>query len=422
MNAPRFERQDTAPTTISPRIVENIDRVLKSVRSYLGMDVAFLSEFLGANRIFRSVDSARATAPIKVGGVIPMAAGYCQYIAEGRLPELIADTAAIPLARSIPETRTIPIGAHLSVPVKLEDGSIFGTFCCFSFAPKPDLDQRDLELMRTFSRLIASQIAADVEDDRERQHIVELIRTAVAEGDPQILFQPIYRLKDLKITAVEALSRFMGEPRRSPDLWFADAEEAGMGSTLELLAVRKAIAAAAELPQALSINLNISPKTLIEGKAAESLVGIDPRRVVIEITEHTPIPDYEPLLAVLKPLRATGMRVAIDDAGAGYSSLRHVLKLSPDIIKLDISLTRDLDRDPMRRAMAAALAEFGNHTGTKIVAEGIETMEELEVLRALRIEKGQGFHLGHPQTAAAIKAEFERGLTPDLDLRMAVGG
>ena len=350
-----------------------------------------------------------------------MAAGYCQHIVEGRLPELIPDTGRVPLARTIPETRTIPIGAHLSVPVKLDDGTVFGTFCCFSFNPNPELDQRDLELMHTFSRLIASQIAADIEDDRERQHNVEIIRAAVAEGDPQILFQPIYRLKDLKIAGVEALSRFMGEPRRSPDLWFADAEEAGMGSALELLAVRKAIAAAAELPKALSINLNISPKTLIEGKSAESLTGIDPKRVVIEITEHTPIPDYEPLLAVLKPLRASGMRVAIDDAGAGYSSLRHVLKLSPDIIKLDVSLTRDLDRDPMRRAMAAALAEFGNHTGTKIVAEGIETMEELEALRGLRIEKGQGFHLGHPQTAAAIKAEYERGLTPDLDLKLAVG-
>src|SRR5690606_24764798 len=137
---------------------------------------------------------------------------------------------------------------------------------------------------------------------------------------------PIYRLTDLKITAVEALSRFNSEPRRSPDLWFAEAEEAGMGTALELLAVRKAIAAAAALPQDLSINLNISPKTLIAGMAAESLAGIDPRRIVIEITEHTPIPDYEPLLAALKPLREAGMLVAIDDAGAGYSSLRHVLK------------------------------------------------------------------------------------------------
>jgi EAL domain-containing protein (putative c-di-GMP-specific phosphodiesterase class I) len=413
--------QDAAPTNISPRVVESIDRVLASIRTYLNMDIVFLSEFLGTTRVFRSLDSAKPHPVLKPGLVVPMAVGYCKHIVEGRLPELIADTSRIPLALSLPETQSIPIGAHLSVPVTLENGEIFGTFCAFSHEAHPELHHRDLDLMRTFARLIAAQIAADVADDRERAESVELIRNAVAEGDPHILFQPIYRLSDLKIASVEALSRFTSEPKRSPDLWFAEAETAGMGPTLELLAVRKAIAAGALLPQALSINLNISPKTLILG-AADALSGIDPKRVVIEITEHTPIPDYEPLLAALKPLREAGMRVAIDDAGAGYSSLRHVLKLSPDIIKLDVSLTRDLDRDANRRAMAAALAEYGSRTGTKIVAEGIETIEELEVLRTLRIEKGQGYHLGHPQPAAAIIAEYERGLVPDVDLKMAVAG
>lgn len=419
MNGPEAASSDTAPTNFSPRVVESIDRVLASIRSYLNMDVAYLSEFLGSNRVFRNIDTSGPSI-LQHGMVVPTARGYCAHVVAGRLPELIPDTSAIPLARSIPETDAIPIGAHLSVPVRLDDGQVFGTFCCFSHAPHPDLHQRDLDLMRTFARLIASQIASDVEDNRNRAESKEVIDSAVADGDPHILFQPIYRLADLRIASVEALSRFMSEPRRSPDLWFAEAEEAGMGSALELLAVRKAIAAAARLPSALAINLNISPATLIGGGAPESLAGIDPRRIVIEITEHTPIPDYEPLLAALRPLRKAGMRIAIDDAGAGYSSLRHVLKLSPDIIKLDVSLTRDLDRDPNRRAMAAALAEYGHLTGTKIVAEGIETLEELEALRALRIEKGQGFHLGHPQPAAAITAEYERGLVPDVDLRMAV--
>lgn len=413
--------QDSEPTTMSPAVMESIDRVLASIRTYLNMDIAFLSEFLGTTRVFRALDSSVPHPVLKRGAIIPMAEGYCKHVVEGRLPELIPDTSRVPLTQTIPDTQTIPIGAHLSVPVTLENGVIFGTFCAFSHQPHPELHHRDLELMRTFARLIAAQIAAEVAEDRERAESVELVRNAVAEGDPHILFQPIYRLADLKIAAVEALSRFMSEPRRSPDLWFAEAETAGMGPTLELLAVRKAIAAGALLPKALAINLNISPKTLILG-AGDALSGIDPRRVVIEITEHTPIPDYEPLLAALKPLREAGMRVAIDDAGAGYSSLRHVLKLSPDIIKLDVSLTRDLDRDANRRAMAAALAEYGSRTGTKIVAEGIETIEELEALRALRIEKGQGFHLGHPQRAAAIIAEYERGLVPDIDLKMAVAG
>lgn len=410
--------EDAEPAAISPDVLENIDRVLASVRSYLDMDVAFLAEFSGSTRIFRSVDAIDGT-PIWPKQKMPMATGYCRHVVEGRLPQLIPDTRLVPFTATIPETAALPIGAHISVPVQLSDGTIYGTFCCFSHRPNPDLDHRDLELMHTFSRLVAAQIAADLDDDRERAQKLELVRMAVAEGDPNILFQPIYRLRDLKMMGVEALSRFSSEPRRSPDLWFADAQAAGMGASLELLAVRKAIAIAATLPEGLSVSVNISPETLANARVADALVGIEPRRLIIEITEHLPIADYGPLLAVLEPLRAQGTRIAIDDAGAGYSSLRHVLKLRPDLIKLDVSITRDIDRDPMRRAMAAALAEFAHHTGSRIVAEGIETLEELAALRTLRIEKGQGFHLGHPQPAAAIAAEYARGTVPDVELNLA---
>lgn len=399
--------QDAAPANLSTGAIDNIDRVLASVRSYLGMDVAFLSEFLGTNRVFRSVDSARPNAPLKTGGIIPMAAGYCQHIVEGRLPELIPNTAAVPLARSIPETAKIPIGAHLSVPIRLDDGEIFGTFCCFNYHPMPKLERRDLELMRTFARLVAAQIEAELAPDRERVRKTEIIRAAVGRGDPQVALQPIYRLDDMTLVGCEALSRFGSEPRRPPDLWFADAEEVGLGPALELLAVRRAIAAFVALPGDLNLSLNISPATLIGTSVAESLTGIDPRRVVIEITEHVPIADYEALLNVLKPLRDTGMRVAIDDAGAGFSSLRHVLMLTPEIIKLDVSLTRSVDTDPTRRAMAAALSEFAHRTGTRVVAEGIETESELHALRELGIDRGQGYFLGKPMTPAQLLTLIE---------------
>lgn len=399
--------QDAAPTNLSTGAVENIDRVLASVRSYLGMDVAFLSEFLGTNRVFRSVDSARPNAPLKTGGVIPMAAGYCQHIVEGRLPELIPNTAAVPLARSIPETVSIPIGAHLSVPVKLDDGEVFGTFCCFSYHPMPTLDRRDLELMRTFARLVAAQIEGELSSDRERAHKTELVRGAVGRGDPQVALQPIYRLDDMTLVGCEALSRFATEPRRTPDLWFADAQAVGLGPALELLAVRRAIAAFVELPGELTLSVNISPSTLMGTKVIDALAGIDPKRLVIEVTEHTPIGDYEALLNVIQPLRNTGMRVAIDDAGAGYSSLRHVLMLRPDIIKLDVSLTRGVDSDPARRAMAAALSEFARRTGARAVAEGIETESELRTLRELGIDRGQGYFLGKPMMPAQLLTLIE---------------
>jgi EAL domain-containing protein (putative c-di-GMP-specific phosphodiesterase class I) len=395
----------TRPTVLSKEVLANIDRVLASIRSYLGMDVAFLSEFLGENRIFHNVDSVRVGGPIRVGGVIPMAAGYCRHVVEGRLPELIPNTNAVALARTIPETRSIPIGAHLSVPVKLEDGRTFGTFCAFSYRPNPKLNQRDLELVRTFSRLVAHQIDVEAAAQRHLQEKGARIRSAVDRGDPQVVFQPIVRLGDLAVVGVEALSRFAADPKRSPNEWFADAEEAGLGEGLELVAIRTAIAQSRDLPSDLSISVNVSPGTLVRGRVlSHALHGIEPQRVIIEITEHKPVEDYAALLSALVPLRDAGVRIAIDDAGAGYSSFRHVLNLRPNYIKLDVSITRDLGRDRTRAALAAALVEFGNRTGTKLVAEGVETAEDLAALRQLGVEKGQGYFLAKPVPATAFGA------------------
>lgn len=393
-----------APTAVSPHVAENIDRILHAIRTFLRMDVAFVSEFLGQNRVFRNVDSAPENPILKAGDLIPLASGYCRHVVSGALPELIPDTGKIELARSLPETASIPIGAHLSVPIELADGRIFGTFCCFSHKPMPELGQRDLELVRTFGRVLATDIAADVRDDTERRASLRPIREAIENDDPQIVFQPIRRLSDRSLTGVECLARFGTKPLRSPDRWFSEAHAVAVGAELELLAVRKALSACAALPAPLTASVNISPDTLVAASVMEALSGFDPRRIVIEITEHVPIADYQPILNALAPLRERGMRVAIDDAGAGYSSMRHILSMRPDVIKFDISLTRNVDRDPVRRAMAAALAEFARRAETVIVAEGIETEQEFETLRQLGFQNGQGYLLGRPQSLDDILA------------------
>jgi EAL domain-containing protein (putative c-di-GMP-specific phosphodiesterase class I) len=117
---------------------------------------------------------------------------------------------------------------------------------------------------------------------------------------------------------------------------------------------------------------------------------------VVEITEHELIEDYAHLLDALTPLRTAGIRLAVDDAGSGYASLRHILSLQPDIIKLDIALTRGVDTDPVRRALASALVGFARDTGSVIVAEGIETSAELAALQRLGVPLGQGFYLARP--------------------------
>lgn len=125
--------------------------------------------------------------------------------------------------------------------------------------------------------------------------------------------------------------------------------------------------------------------------------------IVLEITEHSTVQDYDKLEYTLRPLRARGMRLAVDDAGAGHSSFRHILRLQPEYIKLDISLTRNIDADPARRALAAALIGFASETGSELIAEGVETEAELATLRALGIHKAQGYLLGRPGTFEAAQ-------------------
>lgn len=388
---------DIRPMIISPQVAESISRVLRAIRQHLRMDIAFVTQFLGSSRVFRNVDYTDPVPGVEAGNFLPIAAGYCQHVVAGRLPELIPDTSRVPLAMTIRETAAIPIGAHLSVPIRLGNGRVYGTFCCFSHRAMPELGEPELDLMHTFSRLIAREMQHDVARDERRDAIIERTHSAIFSGDPQIVFQPILRLADDRVVGVEALSRFSTEPRRTPDVWFAEADEVGMGTTLELVALRRAFRQASKLPDGIGVHVNVSPHTLISPDLGPALAAFDPTRIVVEITEHEPIPDYEPILAALAPLRAAGMQVAIDDAGAGYSSLRHVLMMQPDVVKLDISLTRGLDTDPVRQAMAAALAEFSRRTGTTIVAEGVETEAELAILRDLGITEVQGYLIARPQ-------------------------
>ena len=128
----------------------------------------------------------------------------------------------------------------------------------------------------------------------------------------------------------------------------------------------------------------------------ETINEAAPGRVVLEITEHTDVEDYDRLLRALQPLRQRGLKVAVDDTGAGYASLRHILNLRPDFIKLDMDLIRHIDLDPARRALASALIAFARDTDSCIIAEGIETASEFATLRSLGVEQAQGYFLGRP--------------------------
>jgi EAL domain-containing protein (putative c-di-GMP-specific phosphodiesterase class I) len=206
------------------------------------------------------------------------------------------------------------------------------------------------------------------------------------------------------------LARFTVEPVATPDVWFADAERVGQGRALELLAIRTALGNVAALPANLYVTLNVSPSTLASPQLLATLLdsGVSRERLVVEVTEHTSIPDYAPLQEARARLRHHGIRLAVDDAGSGYASFRHIVALAPDIIKLDRGLIAGIDHDEARRALVAAVVMYALQSGAVLVAEGIETAVELEALESLGVDCAQGYHLGRPTTCPHDWQTWER--------------
>ena len=246
------------------------------------------------------------------------------------------------------------------------------------------------------ARKQADDLARAATSDKARR-----VQDVLDAGAPGMVFQPITDLASGAVVGYEALARFDHEPRRPPDQWFAEATEVGHGAALELAAARAALDHLGALAPDTFLTLNISPATVCTQPFRELVAAYPGRRLVLEITEHVRVDDYGQLLDRLGRLRRAGIRLAVDDAGAGFASLHHILKLCPDIIKLDIVLTRDIDRDPIKRALAASLVSFSQDVGGTLIAEGIETAAELQTLVELGVPLGQGYHLGYPSPLPA---------------------
>ena len=254
----------------------------------------------------------------------------------------------------------------------------------------------------------AEHLAREDADRSRRRERMDRIERALARG-PDIALQPIVDLATRAVVGYEALSRFPAEPVRSPARWFAEAAETGRLLELELAAVRAALARLPELPGDTRLALNLSPITAASDafRLALPLDG-STERLVVEITEHAPIEDYELLEPSLRRLRRLGVHLAIDDAGAGFASLRHILRLAPEVIKLDMTLTRRIETDRAERALTRALISFAAEIEATIIAEGVESEAEIDALRELGVAFGQGFHLGRPSTGGLPGRQLSR--------------
>ena len=222
------------------------------------------------------------------------------------------------------------------------------------------------------------------------------VRDALESHSFRTVFQPIYRCDGGDLIAVEALTRFDDLPVCPPDEWFARAADVGLGIELELAALDAALTASTDLPAAVALAFNASPALLSDPRLTALLDQHPGRALIAEVTEHAIVDDYHHLARAIAGLRARGVRIAVDDAGAGFASLRHVVRLQPDIIKLDLSLTQNLDDDPVLRPLADCLIQFAHRTDSVIVVEGIETARDLHTWKHLGADAVQGFFLARP--------------------------
>ena len=272
---------------------------------------------------------------------------------------------------------------------------------------------------QTISRLNERLRHQEREVSRRRE-ATERVQGMLGHDTVRVVVQPIADLLTGKVVGLEALSRFQATPERTPDLWFAEAKEVGLGLELELKAVRSALDLVEVLPPDVYLAVNLSPDTIASPRFVELMDGIPPERIVLEVTEHAPVEDYGVLAKALEPFRARGCRLAVDDAGAGFASFRHILRLNPDIIKLDMTLVRNIDQDPARRALASGLISFASDLGAKIIAEGVETTSELGALRNLGVRLGQGYYLARPEALGFVDVtKVENILRP---MSLAGGG
>lgn len=391
-------------------VAGTVQDAVRLVRTHLGMDVGFISEFLNGQRIFRYVDTDESQPAIKPGDADPLDESYCNCIVEGSLPEIMTDTADFPVAMALQVTRELEIGAYIGVPIKLSDGRLYGSFCCYSHETDSSLRERDLATVRMFAEFVAKQIESRIIAGQTRIETVERLIAVIEKQDFNIVYQPIYDLQQNRIIGFESLSRFPGQPLRTPDIWFNEAAETGLSEQLEMITIKQAVKGIEHLPDDIYITLNVSPAHVISGAVIKLLDKLPLQRIVLEVTEHAPVSNYQHFETSLQSLREKGLRLAIDDVGAGYASFRHILKLKPDIIKLDMSITRDIHIDPARRALATALIAFAGETGCSIVAEGVENNEELVQLRNLQIRNAQGFYVGRPMPLNEAKSYLDHKL------------
>lgn len=377
-----------------------VAELLRTAKDALGLSVAFLSRMDGTTQHLEVVESALPFL-FPEGARLKQETSFCQAILDGRLPAVIPDVRRHPEAMALPAARFPRLRSYVSVPVTLSDGTVYGTFCAAGLTADKGLSKRDRALMEVLASAAAVIIEPGVAADALRHDIEQRLAPVIHDGGPTVVLQPIVDLGTGRRVGAEALSRFPAAWGLPPDVVFHQAHSADLGHRLELLALERAAAHLAHVTG--YVAMNVSPRTLLTPACGELLARLPAERVLLELSEHEPVEDYAALRAALDAPRAAGMRLAIDDVGAGFSSLRHIVLCGPDVIKLDRTIVDGVGSDPVLRTLVAALVDFAHGNGTRVVAEGVETLPDVEALKELAVDLAQGWYFGRPGPPEALE-------------------
>ena len=374
-----------------------VERLLGLARAHLGMELAWMSQFVDGQQVIRSASGNTAAMNVTIGEGTPLEGSFCVRVLAGTLPAAIPDARRHLITRELAVTRDLGIGSYVGVPWRGVSGETSGMLCCLSRGTNPSLDEQAVRFLSLIADLISDHLNSPAAVERRNaQQDADRVRAVLRNNGVRMLFQPVVRLRDGEAMAFEALARFDDSSFATPAHAFAAATRAGLGVQLELLAIQRAFAQLDHMPAGTWLGVNLSAEALTAPAVQHALLRHADRKIGVEITEHTQVHDYAALIATTDMLRSAGVQIVVDDAGAGYASFSHILQLRPDVIKLDIAITRDVDTDPVRQALTRSLVSFAGDIGAALIAEGIETRSEHQSLLRLGVQLGQGYLMARP--------------------------
>ena len=376
------------------------EQAAESVVAVLGRqtdcDFIAVTQLLGGDRL-RDLATFQRNTPIRHSATLLSAALSRRYAARARLGPWTENVWDRGKEKGSAPVAATDAGIGVGAPI-YAGGELVGLLWLGvrRHGLRPILDRKSTLLASAidYASILSVVAGSALADRRDTAAARMRLKSALDAGEFWPVFQPIVRLGTGETVGYEALTRFPDGTR--PDLRFAEAATVGLGDDYELAAIQAALAVAPALPAANFLTLNVSPLVLLKnGRRLKELLNKAPRRLVLELTEHVAIDDYAVLRGAIEAIGP--IEVAVDDAGAGYASLRHILELRPAFAKLDISLVHDIDNDPLRQALVAGLVHFAQWSGCHLIAEGVESRNEAAALGLLGVELAQGFLFGRPE-------------------------